>query len=106
MRSLSREVGSFSEFRSDCRRSGQNRIFGDYFRIGGKPGAIWTITPPSLRQTSPLVPGHISGQRFETLEGLILEPSEFVPKLTLCETRRAWLWSASCRYTSSAFARP
>jgi hypothetical protein len=80
--------------------------FWSYFLVGGKPGAIWTITPPSLRQTSPWIPGHISGQRFETLDGLILEPSEFVPKLTLCETRRAWLWSASCRYTSSAFARP
>jgi hypothetical protein len=31
MRSLSREVGSFSEFRSDRRLSGQNRILGGFF---------------------------------------------------------------------------
>jgi hypothetical protein len=57
-----------------------------HFRVAGQPGAIRTITPPSLRQTSQWTPCHILGQSFETLEGLILEPSEFVPKLTLLET--------------------
>jgi hypothetical protein len=28
----------------------------------------------------------LSGQSFETLEASILGPSDFVPKLTLCET--------------------
>src|SRR5580700_10454345 len=60
-------------------------VFGPLFETGRErdPGAEWYAF------------AMLSGKSFETLDASILGPSDFVPKLTLCETSRGAFRNAS-----------